>query len=88
MFKYCTNLVNAPELPASVLATNCYEEMFYQCFALTSIKCYAENVNGNEHTKNWMRMVETDDGRFFKKTGVSWPTGANGIPSKWTVINV
>jgi hypothetical protein len=36
MFNYCTNLVNAPELPATTLANGCYATMFQSCTSLTS----------------------------------------------------
>lgn len=34
LFTNCTNLITAPELPATTLATRCYEEMFYGCSSL------------------------------------------------------
>ena len=36
MFKGCTNLTSAPELPATTLANNCYMQMFEGCTNLTS----------------------------------------------------
>ena len=37
MFNNCTNLVNPPsKLPATDLATSCYEQMFYNCTSLTT----------------------------------------------------
>ena len=36
MFRDCTGLTSAPELPATTLATNCYYYMFYGCTGLTS----------------------------------------------------
>lgn len=35
MFKECTNLTSAPELPATTLADSCYGEMFLRCTNLT-----------------------------------------------------
>lgn len=35
MFKDCVSLINAPELPAIKLASNCYENMFRNCTSLT-----------------------------------------------------
>ena len=35
MFKGCTSLVQAPELPATTLATGCYNNMFRGCTGLT-----------------------------------------------------
>ncbi|MGN0200451.1 MAG: fimbrillin family protein [Candidatus Cryptobacteroides sp.] len=36
LFQNCTALTSAPELPATNLATFCYERMFYGCTALTT----------------------------------------------------
>ena len=36
MFSDCTNLTNAPRLPAETLALGCYADMFYGCENLTS----------------------------------------------------
>ena len=36
MFEDCTGLTTAPELPATTLASNCYESMFYGCTGLTT----------------------------------------------------
>lgn len=36
MFEGCTELTEAPELPATTLAGNCYEAMFKNCTGLTS----------------------------------------------------
>jgi len=36
MFRGCTSLTTAPELPATTLAERCYESMFYGCTSLTT----------------------------------------------------
>ena len=36
LFGGCTNLISAPELPATTLASYCYEFMFYGCTGLTT----------------------------------------------------
>ena len=36
LFDGCSNLVNAPELPATTLANHCYDEMFHGCTSLTN----------------------------------------------------
>lgn len=50
MFANCSNLFNAPELPATILSTYCYEKMFYNCDSLM----YAPTlrVNGFTLTSN------------------------------------
>ena len=56
LFKDCTGLTSAPELPAITLANNCYRQMFKGCTGLTSapelpattiaIGCYASMFEG------------------------------------------
>lgn len=56
MFQGCTNLVAAPELPATVLADRCYRLMFQGCVSLTTAPalpvttlanyCYANMFDG------------------------------------------
>ena len=36
LFKSCRSLIQAPELPASILTLQCYQQMFYLCENLTS----------------------------------------------------
>ena len=36
LFVSCTSLTTAPELPATTLATSCYENMFWNCTSLTT----------------------------------------------------
>lgn len=37
MFRGCTSLTTAPELPATILAVNCYDSMFRGCTSLTTV---------------------------------------------------
>ena len=85
MFSGCTSLTTAPTLPATTLAGECYSEMFYGCTSLSSITCLAtEGINENGSTSDWVNGVATT-GTFTKASGATWPEGANGIPSGWTV---
>lgn len=96
MFGNCSSLVIAPTLPASVIPyetstlsrnIGAYHSMFNGCTSLSEVRCYAEtNTNGNS-TVVWLQDVSST-GTFYKKAGVTWPTGANGIPSGWTVVEV
>lgn len=91
MFAECTSLVNAPVLPADYIPTSSYDSMFSGCTSLTSITCYATGMAGNSQnygsTRWWTRGVP-ESGTFTRKTGATfWPTGVNGIPTGWTVID-
>ena len=89
MFQGCTSLVTAPDLPATTLAASCYFDMFYGCSKLNYIKCLTTNrtPQGYATMNDWVRGVASS-GTFVKKSGVSYPTGVNGIPSGWTIQNV
>ena len=86
MFNSCTSLTTAPSLPATTLASGYYTSMFQGCTNLNYIKCLAESGFGsNNGTYNWVRNVSST-GTFVKKAGVTWPSGASGIPNGWTVV--
>ena len=86
MFYGCTSLTTAPALPATTLATSCYYCMFQGCTSLNNVACLATSgIDTNSSTSNWLRFVSST-GTFTKAAGVTWPSGNNGIPSGWTVV--
>lgn len=85
MFYGCTSLTKAPKLPATILADGCYRYMFYGCTNLNYIKCLATDISANNPLASWVSNVASS-GTFIKKAGVSWPSGADGIPEGWTVV--
>lgn len=88
MFKGCTNLVKGPQLKATALTTHCYETMFSGCTNLNEITCYAESgIDTNLSTTNWVSGVASN-GRFYYKSGVTWPSGVNGVPTGWTQVTL
>ena len=88
MFNSCTSLTSAPELPAAILTEYCYGSMFNRCTSLNSVKCLATtNVSVGYTTNRWLSNVSST-GTFTKAAGVTWPTGADGIPEGWTVVEV
>ena len=88
MFYGCTSLGTAPVLPATTLANYCYAYMFKNCTSLSYIKCLATNISASNSHNSWLYNVAST-GTFTKKASMtSWPSGAHGIPSGWTVVNV
>jgi len=86
MFYGCTSLNTAPVLPATTLAEECYRQMFQGCTSLNNITCLAtEGINENNSTFNWVDGVAST-GTFNRASGATWPEGANGIPSGWTLV--
>ena len=69
MFRDCTNLTTAPELPATTLANYCYDSMFQGCSNLTSApelpattlaeRCYSNMFYGCSKL-NRITMLATD----------------------------
>ena len=85
MFQGCVNLRVAPELPATTLASNCYEMMFSGCLNLNYIKAMFTTTPSATYTNNWVSGV-APTGTFVKNPEATWNvTGANGVPSGWTV---
>lgn len=83
-----TSITTAPVLPATTLPDYAYWGMFGGCSALTSITCYATDISAADCTSGWVNGVSAT-GTFTKPTSMtSWTTGANGIPSGWTVVDV
>ena len=86
MFEGCKKLITPPTLPATTLADYCYSNMFQDCRRLNYIKCMATNKQTNS-TENWVNYI-VSSGTFIKNENCDsnfWETGANGIPSGWTV---
>lgn len=85
MFHGCTSLTTVPELLATTLTNYCYDSMFNGCRSLNYIKCLATNISAADCLFNWVNRVAST-GTFVKAASMtSWPTGASGIPSGWTV---
>jgi hypothetical protein len=92
MFYECTRLTAAPALPAETLVNRCYRRMFYGCTSLSSITCLATSgINSSSSTSEWMfnaGIIVTWTKTFTAASTATWPTGDNGIPKKWTRVNV
>ena len=88
MFMGCSKITKAPSLYATTLVPHCYDSMFFACKSLNSIECYAEVTpeTAINYCYLWVDSVNegrTEKGVFYKKPGVVWPRGDNGIPNGW-----
>lgn len=87
MFSGCTSLTSAPALPATGLPTYCYYGMFKDCSSLNSVTCLATDINATGCVTNWLNGVASS-GALYKASGMAdWTSGADGIPSGWTIQN-
>lgn len=59
--------------------------MFQGCSNLKNVKCLASDISTESCTLQWLKDVSAT-GTFTKAAGVTWPTGNNGIPDGWTVV--
>ena len=85
MFSGCSSLTSAPTLLATTLAENCYYMMFTYCSSLTSVTIKAESTV-NYALNDWLEGVASK-GTIYKKSTLTLPAGASGIPSGWTAVN-
>ena len=85
MFKGCTGLTSAPELPATTLASHCYRNMFYGCTNLSLIQVHF--TAWGEQTSGWVSNVKST-GTFYKPTALPEEYGTSKIPTGWTVVNI
>lgn len=79
------SIVTAPDLLAETLAVDCYEGMFDDCHNLNYIKCLAKDISASASTLGWVQAVATT-GTFVKDANTDWVLGANGIPTRWVVV--
>lgn len=87
MMAGCTSLRTAPILPATRLVATCYASLFDGCSNLKSITCYATDRSATDCLRTWVRNVSST-GTFYKSANLTYPTGAYGIPSGWTIQNI
>ena len=85
MFRDCTGLTSAPELPATKLATLCYSNMFRDCTSLSLIK--VNFTAWGSQTVSWVINVSTT-GTLYKPSALPEVFGTSKIPTGWTVVNI
>ena len=87
MFRGCTSLIKAPELPATTLVNYCYAGMLNGCSKLNKITMLATDISALSCLTSWVQGVALT-GIFIKNPNMeSLPSGVNGIPSGWTVLD-
>ena len=84
MFNLCENLEKAPEIFADTFNVNMYY-MFRQCHSLNHIKVHCTTWDTSQQTE-WVSNVAAT-GTFEKPSGTTIPTGSDGIPNGWTVVD-
>ena len=85
MFRGCTGLTSAPELPATTLAANCYRSMFSGCTNISLIKVHF--TTWGTQTSAWVSNVPST-GTFYKPSALPDEFSMDRIPTGWTVVNI
>ena len=89
MFAGCTSLTQAPQLPATTLAKDCYTNMFKGCSNLAEINVgfieWKWSRNGSSSTHNWLSSV-SPNGTFICPKELPKESGESRIPEGWKVI--
>lgn len=88
MFRNCTSLASAPELPATTLANYCYYGMFRNCTSLENISVGFTSWNGDS-TTGWLDGVKSTG--TFKcpiqlGTNETITRGTSYCPTNWNVV--
>lgn len=83
MFIGCTSLKSSPVIHYKTLdSSSCYQ-MFNGCSSLKIIQCGAKYAQSSA-TILWVNGVSSNG--IFIKSSVNYYSGANGIPTGWTVV--
>lgn len=87
MFQGCTSLETAPALRATTLVGGCYAMMFYGCEKLSSITMLATGgLDIFGALSGWVDGVAAK-GTLTKAADATLPSGKDGIPTGWDVVN-
>lgn len=88
-FQRCTSLESAV-LPSETLENRAYYRMFSGCTSLQYIEIAAVTGNTGSTTNSsffeWVRGVPSG-GIIVKKCELNLPSGNNGVPNGWTVVD-
>lgn len=62
-----------------------FRNCFYLCTNLNHVRCTIDpSLATSDDFQNWLSGVSST-GTFIQAAGVTWPRGASGIPTNWTI---
>lgn len=86
MYRNCGSLSSNIVLPALILASDCYREMFENDRNISYIKMLATDISAGNCLFYWVNNVAAN-GIFVKHIDATWTTrGVGGVPNNWTII--
>ena len=84
LFKDCSALTQAPDLPVTTLTQGCYSKMFSGCSKLNYVKALFTDISAQDCLTDWLSGVSAT-GTFVKNPEATYTKTQAGIPSGWTV---
>ena len=86
-FTGCKSLITTPNFRKiiTVSSSSSFDNCFKNCTSLKNIIAPRPSSWTTTYFNNWVQGVPAG-GTFYKKSGLSIPTGTGGIPEGWTVI--
>ena len=100
MFSHCKNLTGTIELPAEELPERCYSSMFSRCLKLSSVKCMATTMTGQDALASWLEYAGTDESVSTRTlthapetpwvNSDEYSTGLTDwfVPTGWTLVSL
>jgi len=88
MFEECASLTEAPTLPATVLDSNCYEDMFRYCYEVNAITMLAPPIQSESlpnYFRSWLYSVAST-GTLTVLPSMTSMTSTIEVPSGWTIV--
>jgi len=84
MFRGCKNLKYGPVIQNITPGSGAYEEMFYNCNNLRTIRYEKTSAPTNAQFSDWVKNVNSS-GIFSRATSWNVTYGDNGVPTGWEV---
>ena len=82
-----TSLRVSPVLPARILTPACYSSIFEGCGGLERVEMHAADISATGCLNSWLYGVAAS-GELHCDASLLLPTGASGLPSGWTRVNI
>ena len=85
-FQICTSLVTTPNfINITSVGAFAFNSCFNSCTSLRNIIAPSPSTWNTQFFVDWVNGIPST-GTFYKKKGLEIPTGVNGIPEGWTVV--
>lgn len=84
MFSSCRKLQSIDLSAVQTYSTTAFQNMCGACNSLNYVKCLLDPTISASAFSGWLASTSST-GIFIQAEGVTWPRGASGIPTNWTI---